>query len=300
MASAGCISVNGRVYEPHEATVSVLDAGFLLGDGLFESLRATDGVPYLLDRHLRRLLAAAAELEFAHAPSAEGVREQVLLTLERAALADAYVRVTVTRGTGGMGLAPPPGPPTVVVAVLPTRPLVGAECGIEATLLWQQRQHRPKPGDTRSRLASPFRLAAKSTSWQAAVVARRRVEACGAEEGLYVSADGHVLEGVASNVFAVTGGRLLTPPVEGCLPGVTRARVIELARAHGVPACEAPLELDALMHAEEVFVTNAVQGLRAVAAVAGAALGRQGPGGVFETLHGLYELDRVGSLERVG
>jgi branched-chain amino acid aminotransferase len=311
-AQSGCVSVNGRLCEPAEAAVSAFDAGFLLGDGLFESLRATDGVPYLLERHLRRLCAAAAALEFAHVPSPEALAEQVLRTVRRAALPHAYVRVTVTRGTGGVGLAPPAGAPTVVVAVLPAQPLAEAGSVIAATLLWCGRE--PQPGDARLGFeltgrprpedthlsTSPWRaVAAKSTSWQPAVLARRRVEALGADEGLYVAADGHVLEGVSSNVFAVAGGRLLTPPASQCLPGVTRARVIELARDHGAPVLEAPLGLDALREAEEVFVTNAVLGLRAVASVSGAAVGVPRPDGLFETLHRLYALDRAGALEQV-
>ncbi len=280
----GCVSVNGDIVEPERATVSVLDAGFLLGDGLFESMRVTHSVPYLLDRHLRRLFSAAAELEFANMPSVDSVSEQVLRAVRHAALDEAYVRVTITRGTGGVGLAPPQGPPTVVVAVLPTRPLPRADSGIEATLLWQQRERR----------------AAKSTSLQSAVLARRRVETSGADEGIYVSESGHALEGVASNVFAVERDRLLTPHESECLPGITRARVLELARGHGVEVRELPLELDGLMRAEEVFVTNAVQGLRAVNAVSGAAIARQGPGGLFDTLHHLYARDRVGVLEEVG
>ncbi len=286
---AGCVSVNGRLFTPAEATVSALDAGFLLGDGVFESLRATDGVPYLLERHLRRLCAATVALEFAHAPSPEALAAQVLRTVRHAALPDAYVRVTVTRGAGGVGLAPPAGPSTVVVAALPAQPLAPAAHGIAVTLL---RRERSPLGDARPWPASPLRPAtAKSTSWQPAVLARRRVEARGADEGLYVSAAGHVLEGVASNVFAVLDGELLTPPARHCLPGITRARVLELARAHGLPAREAPLKLDTLLRADEVFVTNAVQGLRALDTVSGAALG-QGPGGVFDTLHRLYTLDR--------
>ncbi len=286
MARAGCMCVNGRLFEPEQATVSVLDAGFLLGDGLFESLRATAGVPHLLDRHLVRLFSAAAELEFADMPSVEHVREQVLQTIRRAALRDAYVRVTVTRGTGGVGLAPPPGLPTVVIAVLPASPLTRPEDGIETTLLWGQRDRR---------------ASAKSTSWQPSVMARRRVEGARADEGLYVSESGYVLEGVSSNVFAVEGERLLTPRVSECLPGITRARVLELAREQGASVLEAPLPVDALMGAEEVFVTNAVQGLRAVRAVCGSAIGgRPGTGGLFGVLHGLYERDRVGVLEVAG
>jgi branched-chain amino acid aminotransferase len=278
-APGGCICVNGRLCEPGRATVSVLDAGFLLGDGLFESLRATDGVPYLLERHLRRLFGAATALAFTGLPSPDALAMQVLRTLRRAALPDAYVRVTVTRGTGGVGLVSPEGVPTVVIAALPARPLTPADSGIAVALLKGSRERR---------------TTAKSTSWQQAVVARRRVEGEGAGEGLYMSASGNVLEGVSSNVFAVDGNRLLTPPARHCLPGITRGRVLELARAHGLQALEAPLPLEGLMQAEEVFVTNAVQGLRAVATVAGTAIGRQDAGGAFDTLHRLYALDRAG------
>jgi branched-chain amino acid aminotransferase len=286
LTPGGCICVNGRLFEPEQATVSVLDAGFLLGDGLFESLRATAGIPHLLDRHLQRLLSAAAELGFAHMPSLEQMEQEALRTIQRAALPEAYVRVTVTRGTGGVGLAPPMGSPTVVVAVLPTAPLTRAKDGIEATLLWGQRDRR---------------ASAKSTSWQPAVLARRRVEDARADEGIYVAASGNVLEGVASNVFAVEGERLLTPCVSECLPGITRGRVLELARDHGVDVLDdAPLPVDALMEADEVFVTNAVQGLRAVRTVSGAAIGGRGFGGLFGSLHRLYEQDRVGVLEVSG
>jgi branched-subunit amino acid aminotransferase/4-amino-4-deoxychorismate lyase len=297
---AGCICVNGRLYPPERASVSALDAGFLLGDGLFESLRATGGVPYLLERHLRRLCAAAAELEFAGMPSLEALAAQVLRTVRRAALGDAYVRVTVTRGIGSQGLASPAGPPTVVIAVLPAPPPAPPGRGLATELLWRG-VRRGRPGGPHPRLASPSRrAAAKSTSWQAAVLDRRRVEARGADEGLYVSSSDRVLEGVSSNVFVIAGGRLLTPPAAACLPGITRARVLELARAQGVPVLEAPLPLDALMQAEEVFVTNAVHGPRVVASVAGTAVGRRSAKGLFQMLRRLYELDRTGAREPVG
>jgi branched-subunit amino acid aminotransferase/4-amino-4-deoxychorismate lyase len=280
----GCICVNGHFSEPQEATISALDAGFLLGDGLFESLRASEGVPYLLDRHLTRLFSAAAEFEFANMPCRETVTEQVYRTLQRAELADAYVRVTISRGSGSMGLAPQTGPPTVVIAALPAPLRICANDGIEAALLQMQRGSAAK---------------AKSTSWQQAVLARRRVAQLGASEGIYVSADGLVLEGVASNVFVVENDRLLTPRVSECLPGITRARLIELARGVGMTALEAPLDVATLMTADEVFVTNAVQGLRLVCAVDGIAVGAQARDSVFVRLHGLYEEDH-GVVVEVG
>jgi branched-subunit amino acid aminotransferase/4-amino-4-deoxychorismate lyase len=272
---AGCISVDGRLFDPHEATVSALDAGFLLGDGLFESLRARDGAPYMLDRHLARLLAAAREMEFERMPSAEELVEQVHMTLARAALADAYLRVTVTRGSGATALAAPASAPTVVIVALPAPARVAG--GIEVTLLGPPSERGAK---------------AKSTSRQQAVLARRQVEKRGAGEGLYVSEEGHVLEGVSSNVFVVNDGILVTPPVEHCLPGITRGRVMELARDAGISTAEAPLESSTLMGSAEVFVTNAVQGLRRVAKIDGVEVGAADPEGVFATLLTLYEADR--------
>jgi branched-subunit amino acid aminotransferase/4-amino-4-deoxychorismate lyase len=272
---AGCISVDGRLFDPHAATVSALDSGFLLGDGLFESLRACDGMPYLLDRHLARLLAAAEEMEFERMPSADTLAEQVGRTLDRAALADAYLRVTVTRGSGATALAAPASAPTVVIAALPAP--TRAAGGIEATLLGP-------PSDRGAK--------AKSTSRQQAVLARRQVEKRGAGEGLYVSEEGCVLEGVSSNVFVVRDGRLLTPPAEHCLPGITRGRVLELARDAGISTAEAPLDSRELMDAAEVFVTNAVQGLRRVAKIDGTEVGAADPEGAFATLLDLYEADR--------
>jgi branched-chain amino acid aminotransferase len=278
-STPGCICVNGRFSAPGEAVVSALDTGFLLGDGLFESLRAAGGVPYLLDRHLRRLLSAAATIELTGLPPAAALEEQVLETLAHAALPDAYVRITVTRGLGAAGLFAPAGPPTVVVAALPAPARLPANRGIAAALLERRAEERAAP--------------AKSTSWQKAVLDRRLVARREAEEGIYVAVDGRVLEGVSSNVFAVVGERLLTPPAHDCLPGITRARLLELAPRIGVTASEARIELEELLGAEQVFVTNAVQGLRSVETIAGTAIGGpRGHAGVFAALRSCYEEDR--------
>jgi branched-subunit amino acid aminotransferase/4-amino-4-deoxychorismate lyase len=276
---AGWICINGCLFKPEDATVSVLDSGFLLGDGLFESLRATDGRPYLLNRHLRRLFDAAAECEFTNMPLVEAVEKQVHQTLEHAVLAEAYVRVTITRGTGAVGLTPPKGPPTVVIAVLPTGPPPPPEETLAVTLL-PPHIHRP----TR----------AKSASWQHAVLARRSVEKAGADEGIYLSESGYIPEAVASNVFVVADEQLLTPEVKECLPGITRARIIELARGHGIPVRELPVDVGVLRRADEVILTNSVQGLRAVGGIDGTAIGDPSPTSIFATLHALYERDRLG------
>ena len=176
-----------------------------------------------------------------------------------------------------MGLAPPPGPPTIVIAALPAPPRVCVDQGLQATLLKNGGEHCPR---------------AKSTSWQQAVLARRQVNRLGADEGIYVSPAGHILEGVTSNIFVVDKNTLLTPPISESLPGITRARLLELARSAGHTALEATLEIDVLLNAEEAFVTNAVQGLRSIDTVDGTEIGSKAAGGMFASLHGLYEEDR--------
>jgi branched-subunit amino acid aminotransferase/4-amino-4-deoxychorismate lyase len=272
----GCVCINGLFFDPDEAKVSATDAGFLLGDGVFESLRACDGVPYLLDRHLERLYGGAAELEFERMPLAETIIELVYRSLQRSELGDTYVRITVTRGSGCVGLAPPPEPPTIAISVLPAPPAVEGS-GLHATLL----HGCPAPHRT-----------VKSTSWQHAVMARRRVQRSGADEGIYVSTDGRVLEGVTSNVFVVRDQVMVTPRTAECLPGITRSRLLELSREAGIEVHEQAVSLEELDQADEVFLTNAVQGLREVSSIEGGAVACGLGESLFARMCELYREDR--------
>jgi len=275
MTSAGCVCVNGRFGPPESATVSALDAGFLLGDGLFESLRAFGGTPYLLDRHLDRLQKSAAALGFPDLPPSPILAAEVQDTLRRSGLEEAYLRVTISRGRGGIGLASGGGSPTRVIAALPLPPRLEPGHGA-AVVSIPCPAERHEPG-------------LKSTSWQFSVMARRRVEESSADEGLYVSPAGDLLEGISSNLFLVEEGALWTPPSSQCLSGVTRGRIIELASDLGIACREAPLSRDRLLAADEAFVTNAVRGIRPVRSLDGEPLA--GPGKVCAALTRLYEED---------
>ncbi len=279
---AGCVCVDGQMFAPEQAMVSALDAGFLLGDGLFESLRATDGMPYLLDRHLERLYAVAREVGYAELPTPDALAELIDATLARASLQEAYLRITVTRGRMLQALARPQGPPTIVIAALPVPSRGSVAEAVDVALL----QSPTARGSS-----------AKSTSRQSAVLALRAVEPAGCREAVYVR-DGRVLEGISSNVFAVCGGCLLTPPVEDCLPGITRGRVLELAAKSGLPLAETVLTVAQLLDCQELFITNAVQGLRAVRTVDGRPIAAPDdrPNGVFEALLDLYEADRLAAI----
>jgi branched-subunit amino acid aminotransferase/4-amino-4-deoxychorismate lyase len=278
--SAGCICVNGRFGDPGEASVSALDAGFLLGDGLFESMRVSGCRPYLLERHLARLVTSAGLLGFERVPDSAALAAQVLATVERADLAEAYLRITVTRGVAPAPLGGHNGDPTVVVAALPLpdQLTTAGEVSVISVQL---------PGP-------PQAPVVKSTSRQSSVLARRSVERAGAAEGIYVTPGGLVLEALGANVFVIEGDRLSTPPTDQCLAGVTRGRVLELASQAGIATSEEQLELTRVLAADHVFLTNAVRGLRAVARIDGTRVGGSASDPAFAAVRDLYERDRRG------
>jgi branched-subunit amino acid aminotransferase/4-amino-4-deoxychorismate lyase len=200
--------------------------------------------------------------------------------LEQSLLVDAYVRITLTRGRAVAPLAAPGGPATAIVAALPAPSRRDAP-GIAAALIGPPADQAPR---------------AKSTSRQLSLRAQAGVRLVGAEEGIHVSEDGRVLEGVSSNVFIVRESTLSTPPISQCLPGITRGRLLELARGAGIECDETPIDQACLFDASEVFVTNAVQGPRAIRSIDGTPVKgwRQGGGGrMFAQLLDLYDRDRL-------
>jgi branched-chain amino acid aminotransferase len=275
----GCVYMNGAFVLPAQATVSAFDHGYLYGDGLFETLRTYGGEPFRLEEHLARLETGLAELAIRGAPPTRELGARVLETLARARLPEAYLRITVTRGISTRGLDPAGcDTPTVLIAALPLRTYPEAHYtdGIAATVLWARpTQAHPPP-------------TLKSTSYQHTVVARLELSRRGVQEGFFVDGAGHVTEGTVSNVFAVVGGALLTPPRDVCLPGITRAEVLSIARASGLRTLEEPLAVRSLSEAEEVFVTSSLAELLPVVRIEQSRIGTGSPGPMYQRLHGLY------------
>ncbi len=273
MTAAGCVWVNGVFSAPEAATVPALDPGVLYGDGLFETLRTYGGRPFRLDAHLARLAAGAQELGFAALPSSSELRERLEDVLRRAALPEALVRVTALRGPSERGA------PTLILAALPLPPpRPEASAGLRATLLWRR---------DAAELPPPW---IKSTSYQRTVLARAELSRRGAEEGFFLGEGQTVTEGTVCNVFALLADEdaLCTPPARVCLPGVTRAEVLSLARERGLTVREAPLPVGALATAREVFVTSSVSELRPVISLDGRPIGAGQPGPLWRALLDAY------------
>ena len=272
----GCVYVDGSFTAPEAARISAFDRGFLYGDGVFESLRTYGGSPFRLDAHLARLVAALDEIGITGGPGAAELHQIVAETVSRAALPEAYLRITVTRGTQIEG-GPDPRfhlTPTVVVAALPLRayPAAAYEHGVAVVLLWpRSTADRPPPS-------------VKSTSFQRGVLGKRQITNRNAQEGLYLDGEGNVTEGTVSNVFVVKDGVLRSPPREVCLAGVTRREVLAIARDRGLGAVEAAISVEQLDQADEIFLTSSLAELLPVVELEGRRVGDGRPGPIWRQL----------------
>ncbi|HTP50900.1 MAG TPA: aminotransferase class IV [Anaeromyxobacteraceae bacterium] len=297
------VNLNGVIVPPGEARVSVFDRGFLYGDSVYEVVRTYGLNLFEVAPHLRRLAASAARIGLEMPWPASRIAAEV----ERAVLqsrgddpaepgeapwntGERSARIVVTRGSGEMGLDPALAvDPSLVVMVLPLRgpPLQAYREGVSA---WPVGH----PGGIR-RGGDP---AAKTGEHLFHVLAVREARARGAHEALLLDSDEYVTEGASSNVFAVRGSELVTPPLGvGILEGVTRGVVLDLALELGVKVRQEPLPLAALQAADEAFLTSTVREVLPVTRVGDRVVGRGEPGALTRKIHAVFR-DRADRLAR--
>jgi branched-chain amino acid aminotransferase len=274
----GTAMIDGQLVPPERAVVSVFDRGFLYGDSVFEALRTHGGRLSLLDLHLERLERSAARVFIPLPVPLSTLREEVLGAVRAHGSSESYVRLMLTRGTArALGLDPglAENPCRVVlVTELKLPPPEVYERGIEAITFRVER-----PSDELS-VAN-----AKIGNYLATVLALRKALELGASEALLENAAGEILEGSTSNVFVVIGGSLLTAPeTSAILPGITRARVIEAARAAEIPLGLRAVARAELSRAEEVFVTSSIREVVPVVKIDGQRVGSGAPGPVAREL----------------
>lgn len=272
--------LNGRFVEARRARVSALDRGLLHGDGLYDTWRTYGGTPFDTAAHLRRLATSARRLGFPPPGDARVWEARARRLVRRNGLADAAIRLTMTRGATGEALLPHrSGPPTLLLTVRP----------IPADLVRQQERgiacvRLPFPRDA----AFPWGTM-KLVGHMSAVAGRRTATARGAAEGLYVTAAGEVTEGTTSNLFAIDRGTLVTPPLSaGVLGGVTRDLVLRLARRLGLTVREAPLRSVRLDRCAELFLTASTIEVLPVVRLDGRRIGAGRPGPVTRSLQAAY------------
>lgn len=269
--------VNGRREPADERHVSARDRGLTLADGVFETMRVHHGRVFRLDRHLARLDGALAALAI---PAPPELRDWVLAAVPPASLGDATIRLTVTRGPGPGGVAPPVDVrPTVIVAVnpFPRFPDATYEAGLAVHVA----------SGRRNEYAMTAGL--KTTAFTEAIAALLQAQRAGADDALFLDTSGHCSEATSSNLFVRSGDALLTPPTScGVLPGITRAAVLELAASIGMRATEREVVPGELARADEAFLTSSLRGIAPVTAVAGRRIGGGVPGEATRALAAAY------------
>lgn len=273
------VYLNGSFLPVAEARVPVTDRGFLYGDALYESLRVYRSGYFRFDEHYRRLVRGAQALGI-RVPAAEELRRIGGELAARNAIFDGTMRVLLTRGSGGEGLAPGgAGPPTVVVtlAPIPEARLRRAEAGWTAIVAKARRASAALPA------------VIKSANRLDAILAKLEAEEAGADEAILLTTDGWVAEGTICNVFWRRGDTWYTPALDlGVLPGVTRGIVLEIAAREETRVEEGRYPVEALRMADEVFVTMTSLGIVRVRALDGRALPAAGPSARFLRLHDEY------------
>jgi branched-chain amino acid aminotransferase len=243
------VYLNGRIVDSKEAVVSVFDHGFLYGDGIYETMRVYDGVVFMLDQHIRRLFRSASLIGLSIPFDIDQLKIAIYETLIANALRKAYVRLTVSRGRGPIGLDPDLCvEPTVVIVAqeLKEYPLAFYKNGIDL-IIPETRRNAKEAIDPRI----------KSLNFLNNILAKIEAKKKGAYEAIMLNVNGHLAEGTISNLFFYEDNILCTPSTEcGILDGITRGVVIELALREGLKVREGKFTTKEIYSAEEVFLTN--------------------------------------------
>jgi len=286
---AGLAWVDGEVLPMSEARVPVTDRSFLYADSIYDTVRTYARRPFLLGDHLDRLRRSGQALGLP-VPWADSEISGIVEALMAAwaGPGEASLRIIVTRGDGGHGLAlPEPTVPRLVVMARPMIPL--------AARLYREGARLGRSPDELAR-GSSIPAYVKSGSYLANVLALQAVRRHGAFEGLLRGADGSWAEATTSNLFVVSEGKLHTPgTADNILPGVTRALVLALAAGAGIPAQERPLYDVDLETADEIFLTSSIKEILPISHLDEVVVGAPTPGPVTQRLIGLYRhaVDRL-------
>jgi branched-chain amino acid aminotransferase len=274
------VYLNGLFLPAGEATVSVFDAGLLHGAGLFETLRSYNGRVFRGRQHLNRLYHSAEVLHLSVPEDADGLLAAMHELLRRNGVPDARLRLTVTMGdTRLSGQQEGVGRPNAIISAVPLEPHPQRFYDEGTSVLlapWRQSKHDAAAGH-------------KTLGYMPRLLALRRAQQVGLIEALWFTTDNLLAEGCISNVLLVKGGTVKTPPVDTpVLPGVTRAAVIEVARAATVPLEERPLTINDLLEADEVFLTSTVMEVMPVCRIERHVIADDKPGPVSRRLLQLF------------
>lgn len=278
------ISINGKAVPRDEAKISVFDSGYLVGDGVWEGLRLHHGVFVFIEDHLQRLLDGAKMCFLDIGKTKEELAQMLRDAVDANRMEDGvHVRLMVTRGTKKTPSQDPRltiGPPNIVI--IPEYKTANPEVTEQGVTLFTSTIRRGSPDYLDPRLNCHSKLHE--------VIALSQALNAGADEALMLDVHGFVSTCNATNFFIVRNGEVWTSSGKYCMNGITRAKVIEVCKIHGVPVFEKDFSLHDVYSADEVFVTGTFGGLTPVVKVDGQTISTgSAPGELTRTLSEYYK-----------
>ena len=256
------VFLNGQFIPEGDAKVSIFDRGFLYGDGVFETLRVYNGKPFLLDRHLGRLAHSLGGLYIRDPYNFNQWYKSVGELITRNNTKESILRIQVSRGAGKRGYSSSGNySPTAIISLHDSPPPNDNDIQLDLiTATGILADHDP---------LSTLKTSNKLVN----IIALREAECAGAHDAILLNGKGFATETSSSNIFAILGTKLTTPPLNsGCLSGITRGYILELATELGIETTQENLEYDQLKSCEGIFLTNSVRGIQNVGSLDGESI----------------------------
>lgn len=272
------VYIDGKFYPKSKAKVSVYDHGFLYGDGVFEGIRAYEGVVFKLREHVDRLYRSAQAIMLAIPLTKDEMINAVLETLRKNDLRNAYIRLVVTRGVGDLGVDPRKCPTaSLIIIAEPVEPLFGKEAREKGIVAIIASTRRDPPQATTHEI--------KSLNYLNSILAKLEAIAAGVNEAIMLDMRGFVSEAPTTNLFIVKAGRIITPPTTASiLHGITRERIIKLGRDLGYEVVEKDITLYELLNANEVFLCGTHAEITPIVKISGRVIGNGNVGPITKRI----------------
>ncbi|MEM2102887.1 MAG: branched-chain-amino-acid transaminase [Candidatus Bathyarchaeia archaeon] len=272
------IYIDGKFYPKSEAKISVYDHGLLYGDGVFEGIRAYNGIVFKLEEHIDRLYKSAHAIMLNIGIPKKDMIQAVINTLKKNKLRDSYIRLVVTRGVGDLGLNPNKCKKPTIIIITDTIKLHSGndakEKGITAMITWVRRDAIDATSHE-----------VKSLNYLNSILAKIEANNAGVEEAISLGRTGYVCEGVAENIFVVRDNIIFTPPSStGALPGITAQVIIRIAKKLGYTVVERNISPTELFTADEVFFTGTAAEVIPVREINKRTIGNGKPGPITKRL----------------
>jgi branched-chain amino acid aminotransferase len=260
--------INSKFVDEIEAHISVMDHGFLYGDGVFEAFRAYDGKIFQLDAHMNRLYDSARIIDLNIPLSKDEFKSIVMETVRRSGYKDCYIRPQVTRGVGSLGHDPGTCKESSVIVYVTPTPVLKKERSLRTIIS----SYRRPP-------AFSLPPESKMTHYMNNILAKMEARKRGADDAILLDMRGFVSEGCAWNIFLVKNNQTTTPSVSSSiLRGITRDVVIRLLKGMKVSVEEREVTVSELFTADEIFGTATGSGISPVIEINGRAVGDGRPG----------------------